>query len=307
MASETPSLVFFGSGPLALESLRYLQSRFAIEAVITKPRPDHHHGEVPVLDYCIAEQMTYYTPARKAELSELFAATRFNSPLGIVIDYGIIIAADVIESFALGIINSHFSLLPEWRGADPITFAILSGQSRTGVSLMLINDKMDEGPLLAQAELPLGPAVTTPELTASLIDLSNAMLTDIIPSYVAGAVAPVPQSATIADTQEATYSRKLTKADGLLDWQKSATQLEREIRAFIEWPKTKTTLAGKEIVVTQAHVVDRQGIPGSHIVEPNKSLIIYCGEDALALDQVKPAGKNEMPIAAFLAGYGHLL
>ena len=307
MAAKTPSLVFFGSGPLALKSLRYLRDHFAIEAVITKPQPEHHHGEVPVLDYCITEKLTYYTPARKTELSELFATTRFNSPLGIVIDYGIIIARDVIDSFPLGIVNSHFSLLPEWRGADPITFAILSGQRRTGVSLMLINDKMDEGPLLAQAELPLSPTITTPELTDALLELSDAMLTEIIPGYAAGAITPVPQSATIADSPEPSYSRKLTKADSTLDWQKPAGQLEREIRAFQEWPKSKAMLAGKELVITRAHVVDRKGSPGTLIVEAKKSLIVCCGQNALALDYVKPAGKSEMPIAAFLAGYGHLL
>src|SRR5205807_1457352 len=100
----------------------------------------------------------------KEELSEVFKKHEFESILGLVVDYGLIISQDVIDNFGLGIVNSHFSLLPQWRGADPITFAILSGQTETGVSLMLINAKMDEGPLLAQEKLPIGKQATTSQL-----------------------------------------------------------------------------------------------------------------------------------------------
>src|SRR4051812_40975768 len=135
MVHEKPSIVFFGSGPVAARSLELLAEHCTIEAVITKPHPAHHKEPFPVLQ--VAEKLgaKVFTPVGKAEVSELFKTRPVTSKLGIVIDYGFIINQDVIDYFPLGIVNSHFSILPELRGADPITFAILSGQEMTGVSL----------------------------------------------------------------------------------------------------------------------------------------------------------------------------
>lgn len=307
MTQTSKTVVFFGSGPVAAESLRLLVKHTQVEAVITKPRPSHHRGSVPVLEACEELGLKVFTPANRSELTELFATKPVNSEVGIVIDYGIIIDQAVIDFFPLGIVNSHFSLLPQWRGADPITFSILSGQKTTGVSLMLIVQKMDEGPLLAQAEYEMPADVTTPQLTHDLIELSDSMLAEILPQYVAGKVRAAPQEAvTIADDPTPTYSRKLTKDDGLLDWHKPAEVLEREVRAYIEWPKSRTELAGREVVLTQANVAHQQLEPGTALVE-GKQLFVGCGVDSLEIIKVKPAGKAEMTAEAFLAGYKQYL
>jgi len=202
----------------------------------------------------------------------------------------------------LGIINSHFSLLPEWRGADPITFSILSGQQRTGVSLMLLVKAMDAGPLLGYGEYDLPATITTPGLTSDLIELSFALLKTIVPDYLEGKVVPRPQDTAV----QPTYSRKLTKLDGTLDWHKPATQLEREIRAFIEWPKSRARLGTLDVIVTAAHVVARSGLAGQIIIE-GKQLLVQCSQDALVIDTLKPAGKKEMTGESFIAGYKQLL
>lgn len=299
------SVVFFGSGPVAAESLRLLTADFTIEAVITKTQPAHHKEPFPVLELAQALGLKTFTPSGKTELSELFMTNPVTSRLGIVIDYGFIINQDVIDYFPLGIVNSHFSLLPEWRGADPITFSILSGQEQTGVSLMIINAAMDEGDLLEQGVLTIAPEDTTPSLTSKLIALSNTLLTQSLPRYVSGELRPFPQEG------EATYSRKLTKQDGIIDWTKPATQLEREIRAFIEWPKSRTQLAGKDTIITRAHAVTSEPA-GAHpgdidVVEGSKEFGVVTGNGTLWIDSLKPAGKNEMDAASFLAGYGNLL
>lgn len=300
-------LVFFGSGPVAAASLRLLAQDFTIEAVITKPQPAHHKEPFPVLQLTQELGLKTFTPGSKAELSELFTSQPVTSRLGVVIDYGFIINQDVIDYFPLGIINSHFSLLPEWRGADPITFSILSGQKQTGVSLMLITAGMDEGPLLSQMPFDIPDGITTPQLTDKLIALSDWSLKRIIPLYLKGETEAGPQEAiTIASTTTPTYSRKLTKADGIIDWTKPAEQLEREIRGFVEWPKSRTQLAGKDVVITGAHVI-AETYPSGDIVIKDKQLIVGCGSDSLIIDELKPAGKNKMTAAAFLAGYGHLL
>lgn len=300
------SLVFFGSGPVAAQSLQLLAQVFEVEAVITKPKPSHHRGGFPVIELADSLGLKMFTPANKKELTELFTDRPVASKIGVVIDYGLIITQEVIDYFPLGIVNSHFSLLPEWRGADPITFSILSGQKQTGVSLMLITAGLDEGPLLAQSPYNIPDGATTPSLTEALIELSHVSLVKILPIYMNGDISAAPQElVTIAANTTPTYSRKLTKEDGLIDWAKPAEQIEREIRAFIEWPKSNTILAGKEVIITSAKVIDESGTPGQPEVH-GKELIVYCGKQALSLGTLKPNGKKEMTAAAFLAGYGRL-
>src|SRR6266545_186808 len=181
MKKISEPIVFFGSGPVAAESLRLLAQDFSIEAIVTKPRAPHHRGEVPVLTLAEKLHLPTHTVSSKKELSNLFEGKPFASKLGILVDFGVIIPRTVIDYFPLGIVNSHFSIQPEWRGADPITFAVLSGQKQTGVSIMLLVEAMDEGPLLGYGRYNLSPSVTTPELTGHLIKLSHALLLDTVP------------------------------------------------------------------------------------------------------------------------------
>ena len=303
MKKMSKPIVFFGSGPVAAESLRLLAHDFTFEGVITKPKPEHHRGEPPVLTLCRELGLPSHTPNSKKELSALLNEKSFKSELGLVIDYGIIIGKDVIDSFRLGIVNSHFSLLPQWRGADPISFAILSGQKQTGVSLMLINEKMDEGPLIAQATYDILVNQTTPELTEDLIELSHKTLQEILPLYVENSIEAAPQeNISIADSTTPTYSRKLDKTDGIISWDKPASVLEREIRAYIDWPKSRTVIANKDVIITSATVKKTQGTPGTFGVQ-DKKIIAYCKKDALIINQLKPAGKKEMTSESFLAGH----
>jgi methionyl-tRNA formyltransferase len=300
MTATKPPVVFFGSGPVAAESLRLLLTQQEVEAVVTKPTT---FGEMSA----IAGNIPVHTVTNRKELDELVTTAEFESELGILIDFGIIVSRAVIDSFKRGIINSHFSILPEWRGADPISFAILSGQSTTGVSLMLIDEGMDTGKILVTKSLPITNTDTTPSLTNKLIQLSNTLLTEYIPLYAAGEIKPRSQS----HPDRATYSRKLSKEDGVIDWSKSAEAIEREIRAFVEWPKSRTTIGGKDVIITAAHAVASRPIdakPGEiNIVDELKELGIATGSGTLWIDKLKPAGKKEMPAKAFLAGYRHLL
>ncbi len=299
-------LVFFGTGPVAAASLILLAQRFDIEAVVTKPRPAHHHGSVPVLE--VAERLSLKTVevTDKKSTSAAVLSNKFTSRVGVLIDFGIIVTQDVIDNFPFGIVNSHFSLLPQWRGADPITFSILSGQDKTGVSLMLLVEAMDEGPLLAVGEYDLPADTTTPELTDELIRLSFALLEDTLPKYLSGELKSAPQdkvAQVVGYSAEPSYSRKLTKEDSVLDFAKPALQLEREVRAYQEWPKSRTIFSGHAVIITKAHVADGNGEVGS-LWRHEKSLGIYCTKGILMIDSLKPAGKAEMSAEAFLAGYG---
>ncbi len=168
---------------------------------------------------------------------------------------------------------------------------------------MQINERMDEGPLLAQAPYDIPENMTTPELTEILTELSDCMLQEVLPLYLSGVIEPIPQEiGSIARNPVVSYSRKLQKADGVLDWRKPADMLEREIRAYIDWPKSRTSIAGKDVVITSATVRDLSGEPGT-VTVVDKQLIIYCGSGALQIDTLKPSGKKEMTGQAFLAGH----
>lgn len=309
MKKISEPIVFFGSGPVAAKSLELLAKDFDIEAVVTKPQPPHHKATFPVLKASQELGLKTLTVSDKAELSALFRQKPVQSRAGVVIDFGIIIGQDVIDYFPLRIVNSHFSLLPKWRGADPITFAILNGDTESGISLMLIVAALDEGPLLAQSKVALSPAIDARHLTDLLIELSNAALAEVLPKYMAGQVQPYPQDIETP----AIYSRKLTKDDGVIDWAKPAAQIEREIRAFIEWPRSRTTIAGRDVIITKAHADTEskyevvEPVPGKVFVTPDKHLAVQTGQDVLIIDRLKPAGKREMSAAEFLVGYHHLL
>lgn len=304
-----PQIVFFGSGPVAAASLELLSAHCIIEAVVTKPKPAHHRGAFPVLEVAEHRQLPIHTVSNKAELAALMANKPFMAPVGVLIDFGIIVGQEVIDAFVSGIVNSHFSLLPEWRGADPITFSILSGQPTTGVSLMLLVEALDEGPLLAQAPYDIPPTATTAELTEALIELSDQALQQVLPLYLGGQVQAAPQTeVSMAPSKEPTYSRKLTKQDGLIDWHKPAARLEREIRAFLEWPKSRTQLAGKEVIITKAHTVPSVAAgarPGDiEAVQETGVIMVSTSEGSLCIERLKPASKLEMTAQAFINGYG---
>lgn len=293
---QSPKVVFFGSGPVAAASLQLLLDNFNVEAVITKPNPPHHRGTAPVIELAGQKKLTCFTPKNNTELTDLFAKETFKAPVGIVIDYGIIIAQPVIDYFYYGIVNSHFSLLPQWRGADPITFSLLSGQPETGVSLMSIVAAMDEGPLLSSQKLSIQPDDTSISLTQKLIQLSDKMLIQHLPNYLNDSLSLKLQQGN------PTYSRKLTKADGIVDWSKPAVVLEREIRAFYQWPKSTAQIGPHSVIIRETDVINTSGKSGEY-QNTKKELIVHCGEGSLKILRIQPVNKKEMPVEAFLAGY----
>ncbi len=296
MNNEKKSLVFFGSGPVAAESLRLLSKTFSIEAVITKPTTEQEmHLVLPTIPI--------YLVSNKSELDNLIESNSFKSSCAVLIDFGIIVSQKVIDYFPNGIINSHFSLLPELRGADPISFAILEGREKTGVSLMLLVEAMDEGPILSVGEQTIEFDDTTTNLTEKLIKLSYSLLEHSIPKYLTGEIVPRDQNYISEHfSRKVSYTRKLTKSDGVIDWNKPALQIEREIRAYSGWPKSRTSLGGIDCVVTKARIQELSGKPGTLFID-GKSFGVYCGQGALLIERLKPAGKNEMDARSFINGY----
>ena len=298
-----PNVVFLGSGPVAAKSLKLLIEHCNIELVITKNKPKHHRGEAPAEEVAQKLGLRLAYADNKPQVDEVLTQEKPTSKLGIVIDYGVILSEQALNYFPLGVLNSHFSLLPKWRGADPITYSILFGEAQTGVSLMKVVPRLDEGPLLAQTIYNMPENITEPDLTEDLIELSDAMIKEILPLYIKGKVQLAPQTvATLASDTKPSYSHKLTKQDGIIDWSKPAEQIEREIRAYTVWPKSRTTLGKVEVIITEVKVTAGSSSPGEININGHQ-LKIYCGKQALNVIKLKPAGKNEMPADAFIRGY----
>lgn len=214
--------------------------------------------------------------------------------------YGKIVPESIINLFPRGIINIHPSLLPKHRGSIPIESVILNGESETGVSLMQLVAKMDAGPVYKQQQVSVPHNVSKQTLADQLQQLGADMLIEHLPAILDGSLQPIEQ-----DESAATYDERITKEHSQLDFTKSADQLEREIRAYAVWPRSRTTLGGIECIITKAHAVQKDGPSGvsGEIWRDGTSIGIYCSQDILAIDTLLPAGKKEMSASAFIAGY----
>lgn len=228
-----------------------------------------------------------------------------NAKIAVLAAYGRIIPQTVLDEFPLGIINIHPSLLPQYRGPTPIEQAMLDGAPKTGVSIMHLTAGMDEGPIYKQRTLSVTHDESKQSLTDRLQILGATLLEETLLDIYNGTL----KSRQQPHPSRATYSRKISKKDGILDFSKSAVTLEREVRAFSDWPKSRTSLAGIDVVITSSHAVDLSvGKTGS--VESSKkdgTIMIQTSDGCLSIDTLKPAGKSEMTAKAFLAGYGKKL
>ena len=294
-------IIFFGSGVVAEKSLTFLKKYLDIELIITKSLPGTKDNNVVNLStkFNLPVEIINDSPS----LTDLMNSSNFSSKLAILIDYGVIVPQQTIDFFQYGIINSHFSVLPDLRGPDPITYSILSGQSETGVSLMKIVEKLDEGPLLDWQTLELNQQETSENLTNQLIDLSNQLIKKNIVDTDWDNFKFVDQTIT---KKAISYSKKLQKNDGQLDFNLAAEVLERQIRAFDVWPKSFTTIKNIPIIITKASIINKNGPAGELFIE-NHQLGIYCQDQALIIEKLKPAGKNIMSSNDFLNGYKNLI
>ncbi len=291
-------VVFFGTGSFSLTSLKSLiDCNYLPVAVVTKPDQLVGRGQKltppPVKDLANQYDIKVLQPENPGQIVAKLRALK--PTLGVVVAYGKMIPLEALKLFPKGIVNIHGSLLPKYRGASTIEGAILNGDKEAGVTLMQINSQMDQGPIYAQAKLKLTGRETKPELYEQLSRLGAQLLVDKLPAIASGTLRPKPQ-----DDSQATYVKLIQKNDGRVDWRKPADQIEREIRAYYGWPgSTARRLAGKEVIITAAHVAD---------TKPDKELAVKCGDGRfLVIDKLKPAGKIEMTGREFLAGYGAIV
>ncbi len=296
-------IVFMGTPGFAVPPLEQLAESYQIAAVVTQPdRPAGRKRRLtapPVKEAALARSLPVWQPP-SLRTPEAAAHLRTLAPdLIIVVAFGHILRADVLDIPPHGCLNLHGSLLPKYRGAAPVTAAILAGETETGITLMRMDEGMDTGPIIAQATCSIAPDDTTATLSDKLCHLGADLLTDTLPAWLAGDLTPQPQ-----DHAQATYCRPIAKAEGRLDWQRPAEELARRVRAFTPWPTAFTTWRGKSLKVLRAAPLPGwrgEGQPG-RVIALEDGVGVVTGEGALRLLIVQLAGKRAITTEDFARG-----
>ena len=303
-------IVFFGTPAFAVPTLAaLLQSSHQVVGVVTQPDKPRGRGQkvsdAPVKTLAIERGVKVLQPDRLKEPSfeAEFAALR--ADLGVVAAYGKILPEWLLKAPTHGMINVHASLLPKYRGAAPVHRAVIAGDVETGVTIMRVVKALDAGPMMARVVRPIGPDDTSDVVERELAALGAALLLTVVDDIAAGRAHEAAQ-----DESQATYAHRLTKEEGLLDFQLPAQVIHNRIRGLRPWPTTYTFLQGRRLVVHQARLSDVsvEGVePGTIVAAGAHGLTVACGDaHAVEILQLQPEGRRSRSAREYLAGHGVL-
>ena len=302
MTTIPPRLIFAGTPDFAVPSLQaLLDAGYSVAAIYTQPdRPAGRGRQVrasPLKVCAAAAGVPVYQPVtlRDAAAQAEFAALQ--PDLLVVAAYGLILPPAVLAIPRLGCINVHASLLPRWRGAAPIHWALLAGDVETGVSIMQMDAGLDTGPVLARTGYPIPRGITGGDLYERLARLGAETLLATLPDLLAGRLIPEPQNESLV-----TYAPKLDKAELELDWSRPALELERRVLAFNPYPVARTPLGDQTLRIwrAQAEVEPTTAPPGTVLREASDGIVVAAGSGVLRLTEVQLPGGRPLPVAAFL-------
>lgn len=292
-------IVFFGTqqfGRGILESLMS-DSDFEVIAVFTQPdKPVGRKQEIqmsPVKMLAKDKNIPIYQPEslRNYEMPDLGA------DVNVVCQYGLIIPQTVLDSAKHGSINIHTSLLPKYRGASPIQSAILNGEQETGTTIMLMDSKMDHGPILAQEKIAIDPDDNYLTLSEKMLPVACALLNTTLKGYLAGKITPQEQN-----HEQATLCKMFDREDGKVDFSKSAVDIYNQFRGLTPWPGVYTFNENKRIKLLDIKPIEKSIEPGKFVAEGGR-LFVGCAKGAIEVFKLQPEGKNPMTAEAFVNGY----
>jgi methionyl-tRNA formyltransferase len=304
--------VFFGTPEFAVPALKaLLASRYEVKAAVTRPdRPAGRGRRIsgsPVKRAALEAGLPVLQPPKLRDPETMAALMKLAPDFIVVAAYGLIVPPEVLAIPPCGVLNIHPSLLPRHRGASPIAGAILAGDDVTGVSIMLMDEGLDTGPVLSRRELPIGPNESTGELTARLAVVSADLLVETIPSWLSGRLQPEAQ-----DEAKATYAPQLKREDGHIDWDRDAGAIWRQVRAMNPWPGAQTSLHGARLTLWRAwpltdSTVGRAGevLSLAKVDTPEGAVdaIITCaGSGSVAVLELQKEGRKALAAGEFARG-----
>jgi methionyl-tRNA formyltransferase len=304
-AAELMDLLFMGTPEFAVPTVQaLLDSRHALRAVVTQPDKPAGRGRrvsaPPVKQLALDHGIPCLQPATLRDPEVVAEIAAFEPEVIVVAAYGKILPPGVLAVPPGGCINGHASLLPKYRGAAPIQWAIINGERETGVTIILMDEEMDHGPILVKRSTPIAPAETAGELHDRLADMVADCLIEALDGIESGALTPEAQ-----DHGQATFAPLLSKEDGRLDWSEPAEALVDRVRGVTPWPGATTTLYGDPLKVWRASVGPEgdSGRPGEVVAAGDDGLTVACGRGSVRLEELQVAGKRRMDASSFLRGH----
>ena len=300
-------IIFMGTAELSCASLEKLaqDARFSVCAIVTQPdKPKGRELQLlPSPVKILAEKMKLPVLQPLHARDEIFIAKlrELKPDLIVVIAYGQILPAAILDMPPHGCLNVHTSLLPKYRGAAPIQWAIANGDVETGVTVMKMDAGLDTGPVVATSRTPILPADDSQTLHDRLAQLGSELLLETIPAYVAGSLLPQPQP-----TDGSSYAAKIKKEDGKIDWQLPAEIILNRLRAFTPWPGAFTFLKTEPkpqlLKIWKAEITRQSGKAGEVLAAEKHRLVIACGRNSLRILELQREGGKRLTAEHFLAG-----
>jgi methionyl-tRNA formyltransferase len=308
-------IIFMGTAELSCASLAKLaeDKDFSVIAVVTQPdKPKGRELKLtPSPVKVLAEKLSLpVLQPRKARDEQFIGELRaLKADLMVVVAYGQILPQTILDLPPHGCLNVHTSLLPKYRGAAPIQWAIANGDAETGVTIMQMDAGLDTGPMVAMRRTPILPTDNSQSLHDRLAQLGADLLGETISDYVAGKIKPQPQPAT-----GSTYAAKIKKEDGKIDWSLPAEKIWNRLRAFTPWPGAFTFLRHADacpasasqpqlLKIWQAEVIGKNGPAGTVLSADKTGVVVGCGQNALRILELQREGGRRLPAEAFLAGF----
>ena len=307
MSRDPLRVVFMGTPAFAVPALRALVERgYVVAGVYTQPDRRAGRGRKltasPVKIFAEEHGLPVFQPrslrqdvaAARSELADLAP------DVVIVAAYGLFLPDEVLRLPRLGCLNIHPSLLPRHRGPSPVATAILDGDETSGVTIMLLDEGMDTGPILAQRETRISADETAEELTERLFELGSELLVDTLDQWGREQILPTPQN-----NDDASVTRRLQREDGRIDWNQPADSIARRVRAFTPWPGTFTVWRGKTVKILRGSPVDGalSGTPGTVVRLDDSTIAVLTGSGAVEVQSLQMEGRRAMSATEFVQGY----
>jgi methionyl-tRNA formyltransferase len=300
--------IFMGTPDLACASLRALMNWPGGRVVPVVTQPDRPKGRdlklqpSPVKELALSASLPVLQPERARDEHFLEELRRFQPDLIAVAAFGQILPESLLALPRFGCLNVHTSLLPRYRGAAPIQWAILNGDAETGVTIMKIDAGLDTGGIVAQIRTPIGPKDTSETLHDRLAQIGAELLVRTLPDYVAGSIQPRPQPA-----EGVVHAPKIQKQDGRIDWARPARTIWNRVRGLMPWPGAFTFLPAQPqphlLKIWQAEVVESSGAPGEILQADKAGIVVGCGQQALRVLMLQREGGRRLTAQQFLAGH----